>query len=139
VALAEAEAIELAHATEEAAADAHDEAVLDMIAMEMGAPDPFETEDATATIAEQPPIEPEAPTEPGIVPQAAELAASMPEPQAELPPQSSFVAPPEPQVEISLGSTIIANGIVRKPTIAANDPLAPIRRMSQAEKIAFFS
>ena len=139
VALAEAEAIELAHATEEAAADAHDEAVLDMIAMEMGAPDPFETEDATATIAEQPPIEPEAPTERGIVPQAAELAASMPEPQAELPPQSSFVVPPEPQVEISLGSTIIANGIVRKPTIAANDPLAPIRRMSQAEKIAFFS
>ena len=26
-----------------------------------------------------------------------------------------------------------------KPNIPANDPLAPIRRMSQAEKIAFFS
>ena len=28
---------------------------------------------------------------------------------------------------------------MRKPAVAANDPLAPIRRMSQAEKIAFFS
>ena len=41
--------------------------------------------------------------------------------------------------EISLGSSIIASGIVRRPVVAANDPLAPIRRMSQAEKIAFFS
>jgi hypothetical protein len=138
-ALAEAEAIERARATEEAAADAHDEAVLDMIAMEMGAPDPFEVEDATATIAEQLPLESEAPVEPEIVPQAPELAAALPEPQAELPPQPTFVALPEPPVEISLGSSIIASGIVKKPTVAANDPLAPIRRMSQAEKIAFFS
>ena len=42
-------------------------------------------------------------------------------------------------MEVSLGSTIIASGLVRKPNTAANDPLAPIRRMSQAEKIAFFS
>jgi hypothetical protein len=41
--------------------------------------------------------------------------------------------------ELSLGSTIIASGILRKPNIPANDPLAPIRRMSQSEKIAFFS
>ncbi len=45
----------------------------------------------------------------------------------------------EPAREISLGSSIIASGIVRRPVVAANDPLAPIRRMSQAEKIAFFS
>ncbi|TAI61635.1 hypothetical protein CWO89_34125 [Bradyrhizobium sp. Leo170] len=138
-ALAEAEAIELARATDEAAADAHDEAVLDMIAMEMGAPDPFDVEDATAAIAEEPPVELEAPPAPEIVPQAPELAAALPEPRFELPPQPTFVAPPEPPVEISLGSTIIANGIVKKPSAAANDPLAPIRRMSQAEKIAFFS
>jgi hypothetical protein len=134
-----AEAIELARAAEDAAANAHDEAVLDIIAMEMGAPDQFEVEDTTATIAEHMPIESEAPTEPEIVPQAPELAAALPEPQAELPPQPTFVAPPEPPVEISLGSSIIASGIVKKPTVAANDPLAPIRRMSQAEKIAFFS
>ena len=42
-------------------------------------------------------------------------------------------------MEMSLGSTLIASGVVRKPVAAANDPLAPIRRMSQAEKIAFFS
>ncbi|MCA6111399.1 hypothetical protein [Bradyrhizobium cenepequi] len=141
-ALAEAEAIELARATEEAAAaaDAHDEAVLDIIAMEMGASDPFEVEVATATIAQEPPpIKQEAPPAPEIVPQAPGLAAALPEPQAEVPPEPSFVAPPEPPVEISLGSTIIASGIIKKPTAAANDPLAPIRRMSQAEKIAFFS
>ena len=40
---------------------------------------------------------------------------------------------------MSLGSTIIASGMLRKPAVPANDPLAPIRRMSQAEKIAFFS
>jgi hypothetical protein len=57
----------------------------------------------------------------------------MPEPVAEAAPQ------PAPAREISLGSSIIASGIVRKPVVAANDPLAPIRRMSQAEKIAFFS
>ncbi|WP_454620049.1 hypothetical protein [Bradyrhizobium cenepequi] len=138
-ALAEAEAIELARATEEAAADAHDEAVLDMIAMEMGAPDPFDVEDTTATIAQEPPLEQEAAPAPDSVAQAPEFAAALPEPQFELPPQPTFIAPPEPPVEISLGSTIIASGIVKKPSAAANDPLAPIRRMSQAEKIAFFS
>jgi hypothetical protein len=49
---------------------------------------------------------------------------------------SPFSAPsPEP----SLGATILASGILQKPRAAANDPLAPIRRMTQAEKIAFFS
>ena len=38
-----------------------------------------------------------------------------------------------------LGSTILASGMLKKPARSLNDPLAPIRRMSQAEKIAFFS
>jgi len=38
-----------------------------------------------------------------------------------------------------LGSALIANGILRNPTAPGPDPLAPIRRLSQAEKIAFFS
>jgi hypothetical protein len=38
-----------------------------------------------------------------------------------------------------LGSALIANGILRKRDASEPDPLAPIRRMSQAEKIAFFS
>ncbi|MBR0995261.1 hypothetical protein JQ580_31585 [Bradyrhizobium japonicum] len=41
--------------------------------------------------------------------------------------------------ETSLGATILASGILQKPRTPANDPLAPIRRMTQAEKIAFFS
>ncbi|WP_194392979.1 hypothetical protein [Bradyrhizobium sp. CCBAU 51765] len=43
------------------------------------------------------------------------------------------------QPEPSLGATILASGILQKPRAPANDPLAPIRRMTQAEKIAFFS
>ncbi|MCK1359108.1 hypothetical protein [Bradyrhizobium sp. 199] len=41
--------------------------------------------------------------------------------------------------ESSLGATILASGILQRPRAPANDPLAPIRRMTQAEKIAFFS
>lgn len=39
----------------------------------------------------------------------------------------------------SLGDSLIARGIVAPSSPAPHDPLAPIRRMSQAEKIAFFS
>jgi hypothetical protein len=46
---------------------------------------------------------------------------------------------PSPLPELSLGATVLASGIVQKPRPAANDALAPIRRMTQAEKIAFFS
>jgi len=40
---------------------------------------------------------------------------------------------------LSLGASLLARGMVTKPGSARTDPLAPIRRMSQAEKIAFFS
>jgi hypothetical protein len=40
---------------------------------------------------------------------------------------------------ISLGASLIANGIVAKPETPRSDPLAGIRRMSHAERIAFFS
>jgi hypothetical protein len=46
---------------------------------------------------------------------------------------------PSPVPEPSLGATILASGILQKPRAPANDPMAPIRRMTQAEKIAFFS
>jgi hypothetical protein len=49
------------------------------------------------------------------------------------------IAPvPEPEVQPSLGATLIASGIFKSRS-AANDALAPFRRMSQAERIAFFS
>ena len=120
---------------------AQDEAVLDIIAMEMGAPDPISDEDIAEAIAEQVRAVEPAPT-------VQEIVIAPPEPAAwPLPaPVQAAVQPPAPPaaavvtaVEVSLGSTLIASGMVRKPVLAANDPLAPIRRMSQAEKIAFFS
>jgi hypothetical protein len=113
------------------ATDAYDEALLDVIAVEMAAPDPSDTEDtfdhgaAEFQVDEPPPADPETVTEraePTIAPQPPEIQPSH-----------------QPSLEISLGSSLIANGIVQRPHAAMSDPLAPIRRMSQAEKIAFFS
>ncbi|MCK1642804.1 hypothetical protein IVA95_35935 [Bradyrhizobium sp. 157] len=124
-------------------ADAQDEAVLDMIAMEMGAPDPISDEEIAEAIAEQVRLAEPAPVAPKIVAKAPEPVATPSPPvvqQTVQPPPPPAAAPaPVAAVEVSLGSTLIASGMLRKPVTAANDPLAPIRRMSQAEKIAFFS
>jgi chemotaxis protein histidine kinase CheA len=96
---------------------AHDEAVLDLIALEMAAPDFDEPDIAEADVMATNSVEPD------LVSQAAE------------PPQPEPAPIPQP----SLGASLIANGIVRRPDTSYADPLAPIRRMSQAEKIAFFS
>jgi hypothetical protein len=124
-------------------ADAQDEAVLDMIAMEMGAPDPISDDEIAEAIAEQVRSAEPAPIAPVIVAKAPEPVVAPPPPP---PVQQVVQAPPPPPapaaapaVEMSLGSSLIASGMLRKPVTAANDPLAPIRRMSQAEKIAFFS
>ena len=164
---------------DQAQADAHDEAVLELVAAEMSAPDTVDIDDFSDAIADdivvtmRPPEpvavtqEPEPmpepvpmPVRPPIVqpfPQAVPAAASLPPSPAPLSasfpsspapvvtslPHSSPVvaraAAPEPASEPSLGSTIIANGLLQPVKPPANDPLAPIRRMSQAEKIAFFS
>jgi len=124
-------------------ADAQDEALLDVIAMEMGAPAPISDDEIADAVAEQARVHEPAPVAP-------EVAAIAPEPVIEpiAPPVQQAVQPPPqpvaeavttPPMEVSLGATIIASGMLRKPAVAANDPLAPIRRMSQAEKIAFFS
>ena len=94
---------------------AHDDAVLDMIALEMAAPDFDEPDIAGTDVMATNSVEPD------IVVQAAE------------PPQ------PAPVPQPSLGASLIAQGIVLRPNAPYADPLAPIRRMSQAEKIAFFS
>jgi hypothetical protein len=96
---------------------AHDDAVLDMIALEMAAPDFDEPDIAETDVMAMNSVEPD------IVPQAAE------------PPQPEPAPIPQP----SLGASLIAQGIVLRPDASCADPLAPIRRMSQAEKIAFFS
>jgi hypothetical protein len=149
-ALAEVEAAEAAEVTDavtDAAADAYDEAVLDIIAQEMGAPDEFEVDDTATMIVEEAHIAELAPAEPEMMAQVPDpIVAEVPEPIAEpapppadTPVQAAVEVVPAPVIEISLGSSIIASGMLRKPGGAANDPLAPIRRMSQAEKIAFFS
>ncbi len=132
-----AEAMEI---TAEAAA--YDEALLDMVALEMGAPDPADDDEFSKIEAAE--------TDLGEPPADFERIAQTPEPvatpqpaavQAPLQPslQPVLEPSPEPSIEPSLGSTILANGIVRRPNASMADPLAPIRRMSQAEKIAFFS
>jgi hypothetical protein len=127
---------------------AHDEAVLEMVAVEMAAPDdsiddflPGELPEVRATL---PPV---------VEPIAASASKPAPVPRHEVaprPPQRLEVSPPLPQPQFlperappvapepSLGSTLLASGILPRPK-PSSDPLAPIRRMSQAEKIAFFS
>jgi len=108
--------------TEAAVSDSEselDDAVLDLIALEMAAPDFDEPAGAETHAVETASVE-------------LDMAA-----QAEIVIVSEPISAPPPQP--SLGASLIANGIVRRPDTPALDPLAPIRRMSQAEKIAFFS
>jgi hypothetical protein len=141
-------------------ADAQDDAVLDMVALEMAAPDPSDIDALPDTdqlhvvgLAAATPVIVAQQAEPTAAPAIApsrqpSLQRSQPpfQPsQASLqPPLQAFPEPalepsPEPSLEPSLGSTLIASGILRKPHASEFDALAPIRRMSQAEKIAFFS
>jgi hypothetical protein len=113
------------------AVDDYDDALLDLVALEMAAPDPADTDDAPAATADENPAEP-TPAAPVMLAQKPEPLATPAEPPAV---QASHQAP----LPSSLGSTLLANGIVKRPKPTASDPLAPIRRMSQAEKIAFFS
>jgi len=117
-----------------------DEQILDMVALEMAAADPdgehaylhaeaddgdvFEPAPAdTNTLAEAP--------GPAIVP----VQPPQPRPLSQPAARPSFEQPSQP----SIGSALLANGFLEQHRTPANDPLAPIRRMSQAEKIAFFS
>jgi hypothetical protein len=139
-------------------ADADQDAVLDMVALEMAAPDPTDdiadagsdeisvTEPAPAepeTIAQMPEPEPEQTASPAIAPTmqpSIEASVDVPiETSTQASIRASTEASTETSTDASLGSSLIANGIVRRPHASGPDPLAPIRRMSQAEKIALFS
>jgi hypothetical protein len=188
--------VETADDVDPATADAQDEAVLELVAAEMAAPDLIEDEDLArvrtigfdiqepaavdddivATFADPTALEPAtfpAPTvsdsEPPVsvavtpAPQPLPLAVA-PEPLAAaapefVPPAPVMPEPPEPAAAIasrpavatavqampkpsyepSLGSALLANGLLPRKPITVNDPLMPIRRMTQPEKIAFFS
>jgi hypothetical protein len=127
--------------------DAQDDAVLRMVALEMAAPDPSDIDLPADTahdeidITESSPAGPVLVAQPGptAVPAISPSLQTSLQPSLQRPLQASPEASPEPSVEPSLGSALIASGLLRKPNASHSDPLAPIRRMSQAEKIAFFS
>jgi hypothetical protein len=117
-------------------AEPFDDALLDMIALEMAAPQAEDIGDILPADGEEIRAAVSPPAGPIVVAKSPEPTAAPTEPPALLTlPQRS----PQPFRQPSLGSSLIANGIVRKPQATPSDPLAPIRRMSQAEKIAFFS
>jgi len=117
------------------AAEAQDDAILDMIALEMAADDPSDFDDVAEMESAEIAVAELASADPVSVALEPELMTAVAEPPAVEPSlQPSLQAAEEP----SLGSSLIARGILNRPQAGA-DPLAPIRRMSQAEKIAFFS
>jgi hypothetical protein len=150
--------------------DANDEAMLDMIAMEMAAPDTdaaYEPKLDDAQIFEDQAHESQIHAsqmddantdEPAAEVASYEIDVTFPDssdvndapatatalpvvtPLRPMPaPEPEPVAQLAPEPAPSLGSSLIANGIVPRPRASRPDPLAPIRRMSQTEKIAFFS
>jgi hypothetical protein len=137
-----ADVIESAAGISDEAADAHDDAVLDLIAAEMSAPDLSDTDDGDPQMLQAQPQAAEpvtiAPAEAVAVAPAMAPAAEPPVPAALQPaPERMAVSVPEPEPEPSIGSALVAGGLLRNQ--GANDPLAALRRLSQAEKIALFS
>ena len=96
-------------------------------------PEPIAIETLAAVAAAMAPQAPAAPP-------PAEIAPSRPvQTTAATASSTTAYAMPKPAYEPSLGSTLLSNGLLQRHQVPANDPLSPIRRMSQPEKIAFFS
>jgi hypothetical protein len=133
-------AVEAAEETS-AAAEAEDEAILDMVALEMAAPDETSDDDYFSAIDEG---DIDA-AEPARADMAVADDSRSPEPEAASAPplqpsvQAAFASTSATAVQPSLGSTLLARGLLEQHRAPISDPLAPIRRMSQAERIAFFS
>jgi hypothetical protein len=145
--------------------DANDEAMLDMVALAMAAPDTdtaYEPDIEEAVDHETQVNEAQVNGHQIDTPQAGKIEASTAAYEIDvtfesetgsaaekaavamaLPAATPLQPAPEPEAEPepapSLGSSLLANGIVSRPRVSRPDPLAPIRRMSQNEKIAFFS
>lgn len=165
---AEDEAVLAAIALEMAAPDPEFDEIIEPVEIEAAVPEPTAAEAAAPIAVEVPePIAPEpvapepvaaAVEEPADAPIAMEslarLTNAIAEAAAEVMEQpapamaatamfatapSATLPMPSPLHEASLGASILASGILQRPRAPASDPLAPIRRMTQAEKIAFFS
>jgi hypothetical protein len=95
----------------------------------------------TPVIQEQPKPAPIVQAQPQAAPAVREQPKPSPivqEPPKPIAPTAMLHPLPQPIPQPSLGATLLANGLLQRP-VAANDPLTPIRRMTQPEKIAFFS
>ncbi|MDA9493480.1 hypothetical protein [Bradyrhizobium sp. CCBAU 11361] len=166
---AEDEAVLEAIALEMAAPDPDFDEIIEPVEMAAAIPEPVAAEVAAPVAAElAQPVAPEHAAAPIVKEHAeeapiameslarltnaiAEAAAEvMEQPAPAMAATASFAAAPAAPLpmpsplsaslpESSLGASILASGILQKPRAPANDPLAPIRRMTQAEKIAFFS
>jgi hypothetical protein len=168
-AVAEDEAVLEAIALEMAAPDPDFDEIIEPVEIEAAIAEPMTAEIAAPVAAELPePIAPESVVAPIVDEPAADApiaidslarltdaiaeaaAEVMEQPAPAMAAAASFAAAPAATLpmpsplsaslpEASLGATILASGMLQKPRAPANDPLAPIRRMTQAEKIAFFS
>lgn len=158
---AEDEAVLEAIALEMAAPDPEFDEIIEPVEMEGAIPEPVVAEVAAPIAAEMPEpiaaaplVEEPAEEAPIAMESLARLTNAIAEAAAEVMEQpapamaatatfgaapTATLPVPSPVPEPSLGATILASGILQKPRAAANDPMAPIRRMTQAEKIAFFS
>lgn len=94
--------------------------VLDRLAARIGGETPPAV--AVAEPAAAPPPEAPSPPPPAGLPEPAPIAST--EPATDAP---------------TLGATLLADGVVALAAPPCADPLAPFRRMMQAEKLAFFS
>lgn len=123
-------------ASDEVQIAAADEELFDVAAVSE-ASSPEMTTEAVLPVEESLPVlaipaEPIEASEPAMALQL-EIPPEAPEPVLEIIPEIAMTAP------ASLGESLIASGIIARPATPRSDPLAPIRRMSQAEKVAFFS
>lgn len=153
---AEDDAVLARIAMEMAAPDPEFDAIVELLEMPASVPEPVavEPEPHVAPPLEEPVIEEPVVEAPIAMESLARLTDAIAEAAAEVMEQpapamaamatfgaapTATLPMPSPLPEPSLGATILASGILQKPRPAANDALAPIRRMTQAEKIAFFS
>lgn len=102
---------------------------------------------APATAAPDP-VAPAPPPEPMLASAAstermaaleAAIMAQAEQPSARLQPESEATATLAKPAGISLGAALLEKGIVARPDAPRGDPLAPFKRMTQAERVAFFS
>lgn len=98
------------------------------VAVATPAPSPELAVEVAPAPADEPPPAAEAMLEPEIAPPPAEVLAPAVEEAAVARPAASSQ---------SLGAALLAQGLIAKPR--SGDALAPLRRMSQAEKVAFFT